>query len=75
MQISLEKEFELAKGMIIFNKVVENITQYNKDLGIVDIPEFSKMPEDTITHQADLYLTRIIQEGRLDEVYNKLLNV
>lgn len=73
MEISLEKEFQLVKTMRVFNKVVEKLEQYNKDSGEVDIPEFSKMPEDKITTKADRYVTQLINSGRLDEVYNKFV--
>lgn len=75
MKITLEQEFELLKTMRVFNKVLENIQQYNKDMNIIDIPEFCKLPEDKITTQVDKYVCRVIAEGRLNEVYNKLINL
>lgn len=73
MEITLEKEFQLVKTMKVFNKVVEKLEQYAKDAGEIDIPEFSKMPEDKITAKADLYVTRLLNEGRLDEIYDEIV--
>lgn len=73
MEISLEEEFELVKAMKVFNKMIEKMEQYLKDSPDVDIPEFCKMPEDRISARADRYVTRIIDEGRLNEVYNKII--
>lgn len=75
MKMTLEKEFQLVKTMRVFNKVVEKIEQYSKDIPEVDIPEFCKLPEDRIAARADRYVAQIITEGRLDEVYNKIVNV
>lgn len=72
--MNLEKEFTLYKAMKIFNHLVNKITQYNRDLGIVDIPEFVKLPEDRITTQADNYVTRLINENRLDTEFAKIMN-
>lgn len=75
MEISLEKEFQLVKTMRVFNKVVEKIEQYNRDNDVIDIPEFCKRKEDRITTKADQYVTRLINENRLDDEFNKLYNV
>ena len=47
--------------------------QYDKDLMVVDIPEFSKLPEDTIESQVDVWITKLVIEGRLYKVYNKYI--
>lgn len=75
MQIPLEKELTLYKCMKVFNNTVSKIEQYNKDNGVVDIPEFAKMPEDKLTTKADQYVNRLINENRLDDEFNKLYNV
>jgi hypothetical protein len=40
---------------------------------VVDIPEFSKLPEDTIEAQVDVWITKLVIEGRLYEVYNDFI--
>lgn len=75
MEISLEKEFQLYKCMKVFTKTVQKAEQYNKDEGVVDIPEFCKMKEDRITTKADQYVARLINKNRLDDEFNKLYNV
>lgn len=72
--MNLEKEFTWYKAMKIFNHSVNKIMQYNRDLGIVEISEFSKLPEDRITAQADNYVTRLINENRLDTEFAKIMN-
>lgn len=75
MEISLEQEFKLYKCMKVFNNTISKIEQYNKDNDIVDLPEFCKMPEDKLTTKVDKYVTRLINENRLDDEFNKLYNV
>ncbi len=75
MQIPLDKEFQLYKCMKVFTNTVQKVQQYNKDTNIVDIPEFCKMPEDRITTKADQYVTRLINENRLDDEFKKIINV
>lgn len=67
MEKTLEKEFTLFKAMTVFENTIKRIKEYNKDLGIIDLPEFSKLPQDTINHQADLYVAKLIDENRLDD--------
>ncbi len=75
MKMTLEKEFVACKAARVFFKVVENLEQYNTTIGIVDLPEFCKPQEDKITTQADQYVTRLINENRLDEEFCRLYNV
>jgi len=73
MEISLEKEFQFTKAFRVFRKVCEKLSNYENDSPEIDIPEFCKMSEDKIEARADRYVTRIINEGKLDEVYNKII--
>lgn len=59
----------------VFFKTVENLENYNTTLGIIDIPEFAKLPEDKITTKADQYVTRLINENRIDDVYCQLFGI
>jgi hypothetical protein len=70
--MELEKEFQFIKAFTVFKKTVEKLSQYNEDTQGVDIPEFCKMYEDRITTQADRYVTRVINEGRLNEVFMEI---
>lgn len=72
--MELEKEFTLYKAMRVFDNAVQRVEQLNNDLGIVDIPEFAKMPEDRITTKADNYVTMLLKENRLDEEFKKIFN-
>lgn len=75
MERTLEKEFILYKCMKVFEYTVNKINKYNKDLGIIDLPEFAKLPQDTINHQADMYIVKLIKENRLDDEFKKIINV
>lgn len=75
MSIPLEKEFRAYKAAKVFAKIVEKLEMYNTTVGIVDIPEFCKLPEDKLTTRADLYVTKLINENRLDEEFCRLYNV
>lgn len=65
MGITLHQELNLAKMMHIFNKMM----QYFDDCNQVE------MSKEEFSHIVDIQLAKVITEGRLDEVYNKLLNV
>lgn len=65
MEITLHQELNLAKMMHIFNKMM----QYFDDCNQVE------MSKEEFSHIVDIQLAKVITEGRLDEVYNKLLNV
>ncbi len=65
--MSFEKEFEIAKIMLLFDKTIEKIKQMKSDLGVVDIPEFCKLPEDKDSAKADRFITQLRCEGRLDD--------
>jgi hypothetical protein len=70
--MELHEEFRLYKAYKVFTNTLEKIKQYNEDIGVIDIPEFCKPEEDKLTTLADLYTTKIINDGRLDEEFNKL---
>lgn len=71
--MTLEQEFskysKLYKAKVLFEKAL----QYYNDLDTVDIPEFCKRPEDKNEYKADKEVCRIIEQGDLDEMYNKLI--
>lgn len=75
MERTIEQEFQAFKIQKVWDNTVNLVTRYNLDIGNVDIPEFAKMPEDKISYQADMYVKRLIEENRLDDEFNKLLNV
>ena len=66
----LEFQFrdEIAKRL--FDYAYKKQIQYNKDLKIIDIPEFAKMSEDRIKSQIDVWILTLITEGRLFKAYN-----
>lgn len=71
--MTLEKEFKKFADLYKAKAVFEKILQYYRDLNEVDIPEFCKLPEDKLTYRADIETVRIIKDGKLDELYNKIL--
>lgn len=66
----LEYQFrdEIAKRL--HNFAYKMKVQYDKDLMVVDIPEFAKMSEDRIESQIDVWILTLITEGRLFKAYN-----
>ena len=70
----LEQEFskyaKLYKAKILFEKALQYYNDLNFDT--VDIPEFCKLAEDKNEHKADKEVCRIIEQGDLDKMYNKL---
>ncbi len=67
--LSLEREFTAVVAMWVFNHTVKKIKQYNKDMEVIDIPEFLKLPEDKIVTKADQYVANLIREGKLYQTY------
>lgn len=65
MEITLHQELNLAKMMHIFNKMMQYFDNCNQ----------VEMSKEEFSHIVDIQLAKVITEGRLDEVYNKLLNV
>lgn len=65
MEITLHQELNLTKMMHIFNKMM----QYFDDCNQVE------MSKEEFSHIVDIQLAKVITEGRLDEVYNKIINV
>lgn len=71
---TLEEEIILYKMIRVFDDAIQRAQQMNKDLGVVDLPEFCKPIEDRLTTKADNYVAMLIRENRLDEAFNKVLN-
>lgn len=67
--LTLEKELRGIIAWRVFQGTIKKMMEYNKIINPVDIPEFQKSYEDRITTKADLYVTRLIEENRLNEVY------
>lgn len=65
MEINLHQELNLTKMMHIFNKMMKYFDDCNQ----------IEMSRDEFSHIVDIQLAKIITEGRLDEVYNKIINV
>lgn len=55
----------------VYNYTLAKMEQYNKDAGVVDIPECYKLHEDKLTTKVAAYVDRLVEEGRLYEVYTK----
>ena len=66
----LEFQFrdEIAKRL--FDYAYKMMIEYNKNLAVVDIPEFAKLSEDRIESQIDVWILTLITEGRLFKAYN-----
>lgn len=69
----LEYQFreEIIKRLSDF--AYKMMVEYNKNLAVVDIPEFAKLPEDRIESQIDVWILTLITEGRLYKTYNKYI--
>lgn len=65
MEMSLHQELNLTKMMHIFNKMMKYFDDCNQ----------IEMSRDEFSHIVDIQLAKVITEGRLDEVYNKIINV
>jgi hypothetical protein len=66
----MEYEFRQEIMNRLYDYAYKRRVQYDKDLMVVDIPEFSKLPEDTIESQIDVWITKLVIEGRLYQAYN-----
>ena len=69
----LEYQFRDEIVKRLFDYAYNKQIQYDKDNDVVDIPEFEKLPEDTIKTQIDIWITKLITEGRLYQAYNKYI--
>lgn len=69
----LEMQFRQEVINRLFDYAYKMMIEYNKNLMVVDIPEFAKLPEDTIKTQIDIWITKLITEGRLFKAYNKYI--
>ena len=66
----LEYQFreEIIKRLSDF--AYKRMVEYNKNLAVVDIPEFAKLSEDRIESQINVWILTLITEGRLFKAYN-----
>lgn len=71
MITTIDEDWRNFKANYIYKKCIEKIQQYNRDMEIVDIPEFCKQKEDRLDYQAGVYVDRLISENRLDEEFTK----
>lgn len=71
--MTLERELQVAKIMLLFDKTIEKIRKMQAELEVVDLPEFAKPKEDRLTTMTDRYITSVIKDNRLDEVLKNLL--
>ena len=69
----MEYEFRQEIMNRLYNYAYRMKVQYDKDLMVVDIPEFSKLSEDTISQQVDVWITKLVTEGNLYTAYNKYI--
>lgn len=71
----LEQEFSKYAKLYKAKALFEKVLQYYNDLSFdtIDIPEFCKLPEDKNEYKADKEVCRIIEQGELDKMYNKLI--
>ena len=69
MEISLEQEVKQYSNMYKGRRVLEKMMQYFEDCNPLE------MTKEEFQHIVDVQLAKVIDEGRLDEVYNKIINV
>lgn len=67
--LTLEQELQTLIAWRVFQGTIKKMIEYNKVVQPLDIPEWLKPNEDKITTKADEYVSRLIDEKRLNEVY------
>lgn len=73
--MSFEKEFEVAKIMLLFDKTIEKIKQMKSDLEVVDIPEFCKPKEERFETIEENRIREIVNANKLEYYYQEALKV
>lgn len=66
----MEYEFRQEIMNRLYDYAYQKKVQYDKDLMVVDIPEFAKLSEDTIASQVEIWITTLVTQGRLYKAYN-----
>ena len=69
----MEYEFRQEIMNRLYNMAYARMSQYNKDLNEVDIPEFCKMPCDNLDSRIDVWITQLVIEGNLYKAYNDFI--
>ena len=65
--MTMEREFEYAKEILLCNLTLKKLHEYNATLDEVDIPEFCKPLNEQPLAIARGFVERIIQEKRVNE--------
>lgn len=69
----MEYEFRQEIMNRLFDMAYKKMSQYNKDLNQVDIPEIAKLEEDRLDCQINVWITGLVTTGRLYEAYNEYI--
>ena len=69
----MEYDFRQEIMNRLYNMAYAKMSQYNKDLNEVDIPELSKMPCDNLESRIDVWITQLVIEGNLYKAYNDFI--
>lgn len=66
----MEYEFRQEVMNRLYNMAYAKMSQYNKDLNEVDIPEIAKLEEDRLSCKIDVWITELVTSGNLYKAYN-----
>ena len=69
----MEYEFRQEVMNRLYDIAYQKMSQYNKDLDVVDLPEFAKIEEDRLSTKIDVWITELVTSGNLYNVYNKYM--
>ena len=69
----MEYEFRQEVMNRLYDIAYQKMSQYNKDLDVVDLPEFVKLEEDRLSTKIDVWITELVTSGNLYNVYNKYM--
>lgn len=69
----MEKEFRQEVMNRLYDIAYQKMNQYNKDLDVVDLPEFAKLEEDRLSTKIDVWITELVISGNLYKVYNEYM--
>lgn len=77
LNLPKEEPLEMQFRQEVINRLhymaYKKITQYNKDLNVVDIPEISKLEENKLDCQINVWITELVTTGNLYNAYNDFI--
>ena len=69
----LEMQFRQEVMNRLYDIAYQKMSQYNKDLDVVDLPEFAKLEEDRLDTKINIWITELIINDNLYDTYNKII--